>query len=1213
MLLHILAFEFRYQLRQPLFWIALVLFFLLTFGAITTDVVVIGGSIGSVHRNAPFVILQMLAVMTAIGTFLTTAFVANSVHRDFESQTDAIFFSLPIRKRDYLFGRFFGSLLLAIAVFLGVILGIAIGALMPWLEPMRIGPFLLAPYVQAMLIFVVPNLFLTGAIFFSLATLTRSLLWTYVGVVVFFVGYGIAGVFLNDIENQSLASMADPFGVSSFELVTRYWTIAERNTSGLSLTGSLLWNRVLWVAVAVAILAFTCYRFRFTTVESGKSRRRRVLDRALETAPASRAASAIAPARQAVSVARPSFGRVTAWKQFVHQTKLETFGAILGTPFLVMLFFGVLNLIAASSQVDDLYGTAVYPVTHLMLRAIGGSFGLFIFLILTFYSGDLVWRERTLRMSEMFDALPAPTWVTWASKATTLAALVFALHGAAMLTGIGIQAFRGFTQFEIPLYLKGLFLDSVPQFLFIAALSLFVQAVVDNKFLGWLVSTLIYLMGQVMPAMHLEHHLYRFATIPDAPYSDMNGFGHFVRPMAWFFLYWAFVSAALIALAHLLWVRGSETGLALRLRIARERLTRSAAFALVAAISGVVVVGGWIYYNTNVLNRYLPTNVRFDRQAEFEKQYKKYETMKGPRVTDVYADVDIHPETRAVEIRGRYLIRNKTDQKIDAVHLSLNPDVVIRSLAVERGRVEMKDSDLGYRIFRLDAPLDPGAETKVTFDLSVVNKGFVNHGSNTKLVANGTFFDSYDYFPHLGYSRGNELEEPNERRKRGLPPIQRLPKIDDAAARANNYISSEADWIHFETTVSTSPDQIALAPGYLQKEWQENGRRYFRYAMDSPIFDFFAYLSARYEVKRDRWNDVAIEIYYDPHHPYNVDRMVAGVKKSLDYFTANFGPYQHRQVRIVEFPRYARFAQSFPNTIPFSESIGFIARLQDKPDAIDYVFYVTAHEVAHQWWAHQVIGGNVQGATLMSETMSQYSALMVMEHEYGRDKMRRFLKYEMDNYLRGRGGERIEELPLYLVENQPYIHYRKGSVVMYALRDYIGEEPLNQALAAYVKATAFQEPPYTYSRELLDFIRRAVPADKLPLVEDLFTNITLYENRATKADWTRRDDGKYVVKLEVASAKFHSDGNGVETPAALDDWIDVGVFGEKEPKGPPEGRMLFLEKRRVNKADEVFEIVVDQEPKKAGIDPLNKLIDRNPENNLTSVSAGAVGGSGARQ
>src|SRR5690606_806884 len=133
---------------------------------------------------------------------------------------------------------------------------------------------------------------------------------------------------------------------------------------------------------------------------------------------------------------------------------------------------------------------------------------------------------------------------------------------------------------------------------------------------------------------------------------------------------------------------------------------------------------------------------------------------------------------------------------------------------------------------------------------------------------------------------------------------------------------------------------------------------------------------------------------------YNLDRMIDAVKKSLDYFTANFSPYQHRQARILEFPRYQRFAQAFPNTIPYSEAIGFIARVRpDDPEDLDYPFYVTAHEIAHQWWAHQVIGANVQGATMLSESLAQYSALMVMEKEYGRDKMHKFLAYELKGYL----------------------------------------------------------------------------------------------------------------------------------------------------------------------------------------------------------------------
>ena len=492
---------------------------------------------------------------------------------------------------------------------------------------------------------------------------------------------------------------------------------------------------------------------------------------------------------------------------------------------------------------------------------------------------------------------------------------------------------------------------------------------------------------------------------------------------------------------------------------------------------------------------------------------------------------------------------------------------------------------------------------ELSFEVAIENPGFVNGGSNTGIVRNGTFFHNLTWFPRIGYSPQPELVDPNTRRRLGLAPIQRMPSIDDAAARANHYVTSESDWIDFETVVSTAADQIALAPGYLQREWTEGGRRYFHYRMDAPILGLVAWLSADWEVRRDQWNDVAIEIYHHRAHPYNVDRMIDAVKKSLDYLTSQFSPYQHRQLRIVEFPRYAGFAQSLPNTIPYSESIGFIAKLDEEDDeAIDYVFYVTAHEVAHQWWAHQVIGGDVQGSTVLSETMSQYVALMIMEREYGREQMRRFLKYELDSYLRARGGELIEELPLLLVENQGYIHYRKGSLVMYALRDHVGEEALNAALRRYVEAVRFQEPPYTYSREFLSFVREAVPAGMESIIEDLFETITLYDNRLAAASYEPGPDGTWVVSLEVESRKFRADGEGTETEIPVDDWIDVAVFGEREPGSSPDGKLLALEKRRIDASETAFELVVDEEPRRAGIDPFTKLIDRNPDNNVASVA-----------
>ena len=1185
MLKAIASFETRYHLKGALFWILFAIFFLLTFGAVTSDAVQIGGSLGNVNRNAPFVIMQFMLIMSLFGVLTTTAFVANAVHRDFELNTDALFFSSPIRKWEYLAGRFTGSFAVATLVYFGVVTAIMIGSLMPWLEKDRIGPFTLQPYLYSFFVLVVPNLFLVGAIFFCVAALTRSMMATYSGVVGFFVAYGISRAFLGNLKNEKIATLIDPFGLSPFALSTRYWTVFERNHNVLPLEGVFLWNRILWIAIGVIVLAVTFWKFDFT---ASLTARRKKKTTAEDDAPLPRIALELPAVTQ-------RFGGSASLQQYLHTTRLEAGTILRGVPFLIILVLGVLNTIGNAVGADRLFDTPVYPVTHLMLQTIDGGFILFTILILAFYSGDIVFRERSLRLNEVHDAMPAPTWTIWAAKLTALVLVTSITLVVAALTTIAFQTFKGYHHYELALYAKGLLGDAGVALLLIAAFAFFVQVVTNNKYVGFLLIALYIVSINVLPALHLEHRLYRILTTPDAPYSDMNGYGHYVWRLVTVETYWVLFAIALVVIAHLFWVRGTDAALRQRLRIARQRFGKPALATLATALALFGLTGCYIFYNTNVLNQYRTTDQREKQRAAFEKKYKRYERLPQPHITDVQADVDIFPAARAVEIRGTYTLVNETSAPVPEIHVVANPELTSSRVNIPGARLKMSDAANGYSIYTLAQPLPPGATLPVTFTTSWRASGFPNSNDNTNVVENGTFINNVQYFPHIGYQQFGELDDRNKRKKYGLPPVQRLPKINDRAAWGTNEISSESDWLNLDTTVSTSSDQIAVAPGYLQKEWTAGGRRYFRYKTTSPILGFWSYLSARYEVKRDRWHDVNIEIYYDKDHPYNVDRMIYAAKKSLDYFTTNFSPYQHRQVRILEFPRYARFAQSFPNTIPFSESIGFIADLRKKDD-IDYVFYVTAHEIAHQWWGHQVCGAAVQGTTMITETLAQYSALMVQEKEYGRDQMRKFLRHELNRYLAGRGGELVAEMPLMLVENQAYIHYGKGSVVMYALRDQIGEENVNRALREFIARHAFRGAPYPRTDELVALFRSVTPPEKQQVITDLFETITLYDNRTTQAAVQPLPGGKYRVTFTVNAKKLRSTGGGAEQAVPLDDWIEVGVLGGKK-----DDKVLFSEKRHVTAPVMTIDVVVNQKPSRAGIDPFHKLIDRNPDDNTKQL------------
>jgi ABC-2 type transport system permease protein len=217
----------------------------------------------------------------------------------------------------------------------------------------------------------------------------------------------------------------------------------------------------------------------------------------------------------------------------------------------------------------------------------------------------------------------------------------------------------------------------------------------------------------------------------------------------------------------------------------------------------------------------------------------------------------------------------------------------------------------------------------------------------------------------------------------------------------------------------------------------------------------------------------------------------------------------------------------------------------------------------------------------------------VMEKEYGPQKMRRFLKYELDIYLRGRAGETKKELPLVLNENQAYIHYNKGSLVFYALKDYFGEKWVNGILHAFIQEHAFKDAPFPRAVDLVAKFKEAAPADKKHLIEDLFETITLWDNQTRKVTYQKNDQG-YLVTITSQNHKLRADEQGHEKEIEMNDWIDVGVTDAQ-------GDYLYLEKHPVKTGANEFKIQVKSLPAKAGVDPINKLIDRISDDNLEAA------------
>jgi ABC-2 type transport system permease protein len=922
------------------------------------------------------------------------------------------------------------------------------------------------------------------------------------------------------------------------------------------------------------------------------------------------------PRRSLVAARLPSvhqiFGSGTTFEQFLSLTRLRIRNIVREIPF-----WGILILMAGlainnghfAGRVAD---QNVWPVTYLMLQSVEGGAQLFFYIVATLYAAELIWRERDTHFSGIHDALPISETTDWFSKLFALCFVELVLLTVTVLCGILMQTIAGYHHYELFQYVKELYFITFPQILTFVLLALFIQTVVANKFIGHGIVIGIFVITPILYNFGLENTLYLIGSTPPYTYSDMNGYGHFAPALFWSIVYWLSITSILAVISIALARRGSDDAWPARLGLARQRAPRlmpATVILLLIAIGS----GAWYFYNAHILNEYLTAKDRRHIQADYERDFKKYENVPLPKVIAVNSNINIYPERRSFDGTGHYILQNKTPALITQIHIT-NQKQSVSNVHFDRPfhPVSSSPRDL-YTIYQLDTPLAPGDKLNMTFNVGYTSRGFKDGGERPELAYSGTFFDS-DYFPVIGYDNNIELDDPRRRKEEKLPEQEVLPPRGDPAGTITNLFTPHSDWITYRTTVSTSDfdsegkPQIAISPGYLTREWHENGRHYFAYDMgDVKTLDFYAYISARYDVKREMYqgldNQIAVEVYHIPSHTYDVDDMIAASKAGLAYYEKNFSPFQFRQYRILEFPRYRTFAQSFPNTVPFSEGIGFIGRVE-KPTDIDFTYFVTAHELGHQWWAHQLIGARVEGSNMLSETLAEYSALMVMQKKYGSDNMHRFLKHELDGYLRGRAGEIRKERPVVLVQNEPYVWYQKGGQVMYTLADYLGEDKVNLALHnflmqyRYANANAPQSGPYPDTRQFVDALRAQTPPELQYYITDAFESIVLYDNKAVTATVAQTPDKKYKVTLTVQARKLKSDGSGNETPMALNDYIDIGVFlGKKDEEKP-----LYLKKEKITQANQTFEIVVDQMPTRAGIDPYNKLIDRIPDDNMIDIA-----------
>lgn len=1184
-MLEVLRFELGYQARRPWTWAYVVAALLMSL--VMTHARVDEAQSSGIFINAPYVIMMLTLVGSGMALLASAAFAGDAGARDPESRIAPLIYTSPVDEKSYVGGRFMAAFLLNIVVLTAFQVAM-LGAMFVYDYPPELAtPIRISTYLSAFVLFALPNSLLATAFLFLLSLMTRRALSSYLGaVLLLFVGIFVWAVVAEKMGYWGLARIIDPLGMSVVSAISKTTTAPQKNVLDMWADSSLLLNRAVWLSISAAIVAIAHFRFRFETAGT-RAWRRSTAERPSIAGAGKRSTPIVVP---------------TLERSAPIAVALQQFVAVVTQSFReIAISWGGLLLVILSTTTAALgpkamshFGVPILTTTEQMIGWIGhpGEIIWFVVPILSvFYAGELVWRDRDTRLSEIADAAPVPEWIQLAGKFIGLALLLVAYQVMLIIACMVIQFQTGYTNFEPTLYMKAIFGLSLTEHLLFAGLAFALHVIINQKYVAYLVIIAVYWVMAAATSLGIDNHLLVFGSSPDWTYSDMSGFGPSLIPWMWFKAYWAGWVGLLLVIATLMWVRGREQGFKARLRALRDRLTSRSASLAAAMLAVIAGASGYIIYNTMVLNGDASQSSRVTLAASYEKTYGKYASLEQPKINGIALRAELYPRDRKAFLHTTYTLVNRSTAPIPAIHF-VPEDGMDTSDPVFDQAVQTITSDkkLYYGIYRLSPALAPGDSIHVTFDVRYAPKGFTNNDIDASVVENGTFIDVLDWLPDIGYQRHRELSERSDRIKQGLGARTAVRSLDDTAAR----YSGNSQRIPVEAVVVTDDDQIAVAPGELRRVWSQNGRRYFHYVADSPIRNDVMIYSARYAIHTETWRGVRIEVVHHPGHTLNVDRIAASARASLDYFTRNFGPYPYRELRFVEYPGQSMTLHASPINVSYQEAFAGLNSGADKR-GFDLAYAVVAHETGHQWWGNQLLPADVQGSALLTESLAWYSAMCIVAATRGEDHLQRLLDmFHGSAWMIPRGG------PPLLRMSDRWAAYRKGPFAMMALRECLGEERVNVALRRLFDKYKSGEPPSPTSGDLYTELKAVTPDSVRTMLSDLFERNTYWEV-ATKSVTTKPlGDDRWRVTLNVTTRKIVVDSDGGEKEVPMNDLVEIAVYGSGGPT--TRGVELYRSLHRLGAGTRSITVDVKGKPVRAGIDPRYLLIDADPSNNMQELA-----------
>lgn len=1169
--------EWRYQLRRPFVWICAAIFFAIAFG----DAFQAGlGGQGFHWVNGAESILTRSLTFSLFGILAVAGIVGESASRDRSLRTEEQVLASGADRLALGLSRFAVAWLICAATAAMFMPGTLLGALMPGIAPEQLGPTRLSHYARAIGYILLPNFFIISALMYAVGLRWRS------QTIAFLAGVGLLIVWVTtrmqlgqDVLRHDvfpLYALLDPFATIAVAEHTMEWTVSQNNERFVPLSGMLLWNRVLWISLSVLLLAVSIrwmpLRPALTAARQSRRRQRRR--------------------------SRAAFTHHPLWQMLRWE-----FISLRRQPNITLLpVLAAFTLwLAASSSLTHQYSL---PTTDLLVHSTGFYFDKILILIIAWFAAELVWRERLHRVDELLDVLPTRDTYRLLAKTLTLLAVVLLFWLLSILVNIVYQATHGFFDFELGLYLVDSFVFKAPHYLWMAVLALSLQVLIRRRFVAIGVYLLIYVSPVMLDAFGLFHPVYRFAEVNFFWYSQLDGHGHFWRGHLWMLAYWTLGSALLWTIAWATHARGTAPPGRLSLFAARMR-DRRARIALLGLLAAFTFVGGSIWTQTTLLNRWPPIDVEA-LKADVEKAYGN--TWRGrlqPRVVAIDSAYDFYPKERRLEARGTLTLHNHEQESISELLVMSEPELTSMQIGLGRPAERVHwDERLRIEHWRLEQPLAPGERMQLTFEaLSMPGDGFraqaknddVPSVSRLEIIGNGTSLLNLQLMPAIGYTDRVEHKPGWKRRKYGLPPEWQAPSGEYALRQPHDTL--HLGWVErVDATVTTVADQLPLHAGrVIEDTTTADGRRRIHYRIEGPTRGWSPVMSARLQQHEVDGDDTpAMQFFYDPAQTYTLEHMVAQFGDALRYFQQRYGAPPFETFRLAQQSLHYDGMGNRAGLAFASEILGWKSDVASSEGVV--IARMAAHMMGMSWFGDQIIPANLPGAKIIHAGLPYWTAGLYLHRQYGRVKSRELRKQAMAEMFRKRRGLQDEEAAFVDEHKDSTMVRSKGLILMTYLAELIGQDELESALRAFLDEWRHQAEPFPTGRQFVDHLRERIADQHHALLDDIFTRITRWDLRVEKADTQQLANGRWQTEASIVARKFYASGLGDEQEAELATALTIAVAADRTFDNAVTFRTI-----RPRSGQSLVRIESDDKPAFFGLDPDFLLPDSNTNNQVVRL------------